>query len=59
MQLLTRMNLIWSGELGNPEEVAKTFGVVVFVFVLFILFNFWIPFVGILFLIYTLVYGTR
>jgi hypothetical protein len=58
-QLLTRMSLSWLGEPASPEQVANTFGIVVGIFIAFLVFNFWIPFVGIIFLIYGLVYGTR
>lgn len=58
-QLLTRMRLDWCGMPASPEQVANTFGIVVGIFIAFLVFNFWIPFVGIAFIIYTLVYGTR
>jgi hypothetical protein len=58
-QLLTRMGLDWLGQPGSPEKVANTFGIVLGIFIAFLVFNFWVPFVGIIFIIYGLVYGTR
>jgi Cys-rich protein (TIGR01571 family) len=58
-QLLTRMGLNWYGEPATPDQVASTFGIVVGIFIAFLVFNFWIPFVGLFFLIYTVVYGTK
>jgi Cys-rich protein (TIGR01571 family) len=48
-QLLTRMSLNWYGEPASPEQVASTFGIVVGIFIAFLVF----------FLIYTGVYGTK
>jgi hypothetical protein len=58
-QLLTRMGMDWCGKPAAPTQVASTFGTVLGIYIAFLVFNFWIPFVGIAFLIYTLVYGTR
>jgi Cys-rich protein (TIGR01571 family) len=57
-QLLTRMGLNWYGKPGTPELVAKTFSVVVTIFIVYLLFGWVIPFLGAFFVIYTLVYGT-
>jgi hypothetical protein len=57
--MLTRMSLTWIGDAGTPEQVANTFGTVVLIFVLYLLVGWWLPFVGLIFLIYSLVYGTR
>jgi Cys-rich protein (TIGR01571 family) len=58
-QLLTRMGLNWYGAPATPEQVASTFGIVVGIYIAFLVFNFWVPFVGLFFLVYTVVFGTK
>ena len=59
-QLLTRMHLDWCGSRSvHLEEVANTFGIVVTIFVAFILIGLWFPILTVIFLIYALIYGTR
>jgi hypothetical protein len=58
-QLLTRMRLDWCGKPATPTQVANTFGIVVGIFIAFLVLNFWVPFIGLVFVIYNLVYGTR
>ena len=56
-QILTRLKLDACG-LPTPDASA-TFGTVLMIFVVHLVLFGWLPFVGIIFLIYTLIYGTR
>jgi len=58
-QLLTRMSLDWCGLPVTPEQAASTFATVMIIFVVYLVFNWWVPFVGMAFLIYSLIEGTR
>jgi hypothetical protein len=58
-QLLTRLSLDWCGLPVTPEQASSTFGKVMIIFVVYLVFNWWLPFVGMGFFIYILIQGTR
>jgi hypothetical protein len=53
------MSLDWCGLPVTPEQAASTFATVMIIFVVYLVFNWWVPFVGMAFLIYSLIEGTR